>query len=100
MSVVVVNLLFGLAVNETQELFKQAKLRQLVQQVKMTHFIEDVLYMIIQSKLVPSYIKSIVFRYRKGTRQLILPMNNSNQEKIPIPHALFGDVKQKSLDLK
>eukprot|EP00093_Oithona_nana_P013854 13854.XXX_231627_235122_1 [CDS] Oithona nana genome sequencing. len=98
MSVVVVNLLFGLAVNETQELFKQAQLRQLVQQVKMTHFIEDTSFRLVQFKFIPEFAKQIIWRYTKSSRQLTLPINGN--EKMAIPSSLFGVVKQKVLDMK
>mgnify|MGYP001278044065 CR=1 FL=1 len=81
-----------------QELFKQAQLRQLVQQVKMTHFIEDTSFRLVQFKFIPEFAKQTIWRYTKSSRQLTLPINGN--EKMAIPSSLFGVVKQKVLDMK
>ena len=68
-----------------------------MQQVKMTHFIEDTSFRLVQFKCIPEFVKQMIWRYTKSSRQLTLPINGN--EKMVIPSSLFGVVKQKALDM-
>ena len=85
-------MLFGLAVNDTQELYKEARLQQLIQQVKMTHFLENLMFFVIKKRF-PECIKRYVLNIRKSHKQLILASDGC--QKAPIPSILCSAVKQK-----
>lgn len=64
-SIIIMNLLFGLAVTDIQALYKMARLHQLIQQVELINYMENILFSPV-FKFFPDCIQKVFRRMLQG----------------------------------